>query len=109
MKEIYEVTGTCTITVKKRVLANSPEEAYEKVTNTFNGINEYCGNGGDDKLIGVENISESVFADCGYVEWDENDIVITDDDRIDEDEEDEDDDYYDEDDEWEDEDDEWED
>lgn len=104
MKEIYEVTGTCTITVKKRVLANSPEEALEKVINTFNGINEYCGNGGDDKLIGVENRSESVFADCGYVEWDESSVEITDDDRYEYEDEDEDDD-----DEWEDEDDEWED
>lgn len=107
MKEIYEVTGTCTITVKKRVLANSPEEALEKAEETFGGIRECLGNGGDDKLIGVDNNSESIFAN-DYIEWDENDIVITDDDRIDEDEEDEDDDYYD-DDEWDDEDDEWED
>lgn len=109
MKEIYEVTGTCTITIKKRVLANSPEEALEKAEETFGGIESYLGNGGDDKLIGVDNDSESIFA-SDYIEWDENDIVITDDDRIDKDEEDEDDDYYDdEEDEWDDEDDEWED
>lgn len=99
MKEIYEVTGTFEITVKKRVLANSPEEALEKAKETFGGIHEYCGNGGDDKLIGVENSSESVFAD-GDIEWDEYDIVITDDDRYeayedDEEEEDWDDDWND--------------
>lgn len=64
----YKVYGTYTITITKDVWANSEEEAIEKADATFGGITEYCGNGGCDKLIGVENDDESVAAD-GMEEW----------------------------------------
>ena len=90
MKEIYEVVGTYTITVMKRVKANDEDEAIELAEKYFGGIIEYCGNGGIDKLIGVCDDSESVAAD-GYVEWKE--AYVTDNDSYDyntDDEEDED-------------------
>lgn len=80
-KQIYEVRGTYTITILKRVKANSEDEAMELADRYFNGINEYCGNGGWDKLVGVECESESVQAD-GCVDWFE--AYETDDDRYDE-------------------------
>ena len=59
----YKVYGTYTITISKEVFANNKEEAVAKAEDTFNGIFQYCGNDGDDKLIGVECGDEAVFAD----------------------------------------------
>lgn len=68
-RQIYEVEGTISIIVKKRVKAKDEEEAKELARKYFNGLTCYCGNGGTDKLIGVSDYSESV-EDCGdYVEW----------------------------------------
>lgn len=80
-KQIYEVRGTYAITVLKRVKAKDEQEAIELAERYFSGITEYCGNGGYDKLVGVEEDSESVSAD-GCVEW--QDAYETDDDRYDE-------------------------
>ena len=80
-KQIYEVRGTYTITVLKRVKANDEQEALELAERHFSGITEYCGNGGYDKLVGVDNDSESVEAE-DYIEWQE--AYETDDDRYDE-------------------------
>ena len=56
----YRVEGTTTVTVCKEVWANSEEEAYEKAYEQLSELNEYCGNGSDSCLIGVENEGESV-------------------------------------------------
>ena len=64
----YKVYGTYTITVTKEVWANDKAEAIEKAPDQFGGIFEFCGNGGYDKLIGVENDDESVAAN-GEIEW----------------------------------------
>ena len=79
--KIYEVSGTASVTVKKRVMANSEEEAIELAEQHFGGITSYLGNGGDDKLIGVDDDSESIEYD-DYIEWQSADE--TDDDRYDE-------------------------
>ena len=65
---IYEVEGTVTVSVYKRVEANSEDEAREIVADLFGGIRVYLGNGSDDKLIGVEEESESIssFADVTW-------------------------------------------
>ena len=60
----YAVHGVVEVEVVKEVWANSEEEAYEKAANQLTGLTEYLGNGGDDKLIGVEEEGESVFT-CG--------------------------------------------
>lgn len=69
MKKIYEVIGHKTIVVKKRVKANSEEEAFELAEEFFNGIHSFLGNGGDDKLIGVYDDSESIECDDSYIDW----------------------------------------
>ena len=70
----YKVYGTYTITITKEVWATNEDDAIDKASNTFGGIIEYCGNGGYDKLVGVENDDESVAAD-GIAEWG-NDIEV---------------------------------
>ena len=64
----YKVYGTYTITIAKEVWARDEDEAVEKAAETFGGIMEYCGNGGYDKLVGVDGDDESVAAD-GEAEW----------------------------------------
>ena len=56
----YRVEGTTVVTVRKEVWANSEEEALEKAREQLSELNEYCGNGGCDCLVGVENDGESV-------------------------------------------------
>ena len=73
----YKVMGTTVVTVYKEVWANSEREAYHKAYGELSCLTEYCGNGGTDKLIGVDGDDESVAAD-GYVEY--NDIEMIDDD-----------------------------
>jgi hypothetical protein len=83
MAKIYEVRGTITIEVFKRVKANDEDEAMELADYHFAGLTEYCGNGGTDKLIGVQESSESVQLCGDYVDWQE--AYETDDDRYDRD------------------------
>lgn len=64
----YKVYGTYTITIAKEVWANDEDEAVDKAAETFGGVIEYCGNGGDDKLVGVSEDDEYVAAD-GDAEW----------------------------------------
>jgi hypothetical protein len=56
----YKVCGTTTVTVYKEVWANNEDDAYRKAENELNSLTEYCGNGGYDKLIGVDGSDESV-------------------------------------------------
>lgn len=67
----YAVHGVVEVEVIKEVWANNEEEAYEKAANELTSLTEYVGNGGDDKLIGVEEEGESV-STCG------NEIVYND-------------------------------
>lgn len=64
----YKVHGTFTITITKEVWANDEDEAVDKAYEKFGGVHEYCGNGGYDKLVGVDDDTESVAAD-GEAEW----------------------------------------
>jgi hypothetical protein len=73
----YRVMGITTVSVYKEVWANSESEAYDKAATELSSLTEYCGNGGTDKLIGVDGSDESVVAD-GYVEY--NDIEVLEDD-----------------------------
>ena len=56
----YRVCGTVTVTVVKEVWANCEDEAFEKAQSQLDSLTEYCGNGGYDKLIGVDGDDESV-------------------------------------------------
>ena len=73
----YRVEGTTTVTVYKEVWANNESEAYDKAYRKLSCLTEYCGNGGCDKLIGVDGHDESVSAD-GFIEY--NDIEVLEDD-----------------------------
>lgn len=59
----YIVLGNTQVTVSCKVRANSEAEATEKAKAQFGGIHAYAGNGGTDKLIGVEDARESIAAD----------------------------------------------
>ena len=73
----FKVRGTVAVSVYKEVWANSEDEAYEKAYDELRYLREYVGNGGYDRLIGVEDNGESVAAD-GEVEY--NDIEMLEDD-----------------------------
>lgn len=64
----YKVYGTATVTVTKEVWANDEDEAIEKAYSALPCLTAYCGNGGDDKMVGVEEDGESVevFDDIEY-------------------------------------------
>lgn len=64
----YKVCGVTEVTVYKEVWAINEEEAIEKASNQLSSLTEYCGNGGCDKLVGVEEYDESVEVG-GYIEW----------------------------------------
>lgn len=56
----YRVYGTTTVSVVKEVWANSEDEAYDRAQNELDSLTEYCGNGGYDKLVGVDGEDERV-------------------------------------------------
>ena len=56
----YKVYGTVTVNVIKEVWANSEGEALDKAYEQLPLLTVYCGNGSDDRLIGVEEEGESV-------------------------------------------------
>lgn len=64
----YRVYGTTTVTVTKEVWASNEDEALEKACSALPCLTAYCGNGGYDKLIGVEEDDETVetFDDIEY-------------------------------------------
>lgn len=66
----YRVYGTTVVTVYKEVWANSEDEAFDKAYKQLHSLTGYCGNGGYDKLIGVDGDDESVSAD-GTIEYDD--------------------------------------
>lgn len=69
----YKVYGMVTVQVTKEVWANSEDEAREKAYDQLSCLTAYCGNGGYDKLVGVEEDNESVdvFEDISYDEVEE--------------------------------------
>ena len=54
----YTVTGYANVVVEVTVEAENEEEAIEKAYDNVS-IDNYCGNGGIDKLIGVCNTDEA--------------------------------------------------
>lgn len=66
----YDVHGSATIVVTVTVEAENGEDAIEKAKEVFGGLRPYSGNGGVDKLIGVEGVNESIELD-GEPEFDD--------------------------------------
>lgn len=59
----FIVLGNTQVTISIEVEADNEKEAYEKAKKQFKGIHAYVGNGGTDKLIGVEGKHETIAAD----------------------------------------------
>ena len=70
----YRVYGTTVVEVVKEVWANSEDEAYDKASKQLNNLTEYCGNGGYDKLVGVDGSDESVAANEN-IEYDDCEVL----------------------------------
>ncbi len=68
--KLYRVLGNTVVSVFKEVWANSKDEAIERACEELHCLTEYCGNGGCDKLVGVDGSDESVAAD-DKIEWDD--------------------------------------
>lgn len=66
----YRVYGNTVVSVFKEVWANSEDEAIDRANEELHYLTEYCGNGGYDKLVGVDGSDESVAAD-DTIEWDD--------------------------------------
>jgi hypothetical protein len=73
----YQVIGTTTVTVYKEVWAANEEDAINKANNELQYLTAYCGNGGYDKLVGVEGENESIEAD-GWIEWNDTEVLYDD-------------------------------
>ena len=55
---------TVSVVIRVRGDAELTEkEIFQRARRKFGGIHSYLGNGGDDKLIGVENRNETISAD----------------------------------------------
>ena len=64
----FKVYGSTTVNVVTVVEAACPDEALEVALGELNCLNQYVGNGGDDKMVGVEGDDDSVSAD-DEIEW----------------------------------------
>lgn len=60
----YTVFGNAEVTVSIVVEAENEERAYIIARQKFGGIHSFSGNGGTDKLIGVDGEYESIATDC---------------------------------------------
>lgn len=70
----FKVIGTVQVAVYKEVWAHNQDEAYEKAYEQLSSLTEYAGNGGWDKLVGVEGQGESVDTESNEIEY--NDIEL---------------------------------
>lgn len=69
-KRKYDVHGSVPVVVHITVEAENGKQALENVAQKFKGVHDYLGNGGCDKLIGVEGSNESITIE-GNVEFDD--------------------------------------
>ena len=69
------VHGTVPVSVSITIEVDDIEDAPDVAAEEFGGITGYCGNGGNDKLIGVRGTNESISC-MGPIEWDEDVEVL---------------------------------
>lgn len=65
----YHVEGSCVVSLYIDVEADSREEALEIALDQRCDLDCYAGNGGMDKLIGVDGDNEGIL-DTGEIRWD---------------------------------------
>ena len=70
----FRVMGITEVTVYKEVWANSEDEAIEKAENELPELTVYCGNGGYDKLVGVDEYEESVEIN-DEIKWNDTEMI----------------------------------
>lgn len=72
----YIVRGSVELIVEVTVKAENAEEAIEKAYDNIY-ISSYCGNGGNDKLVGVENTDEAIASiyPNGDIEYEEAELA----------------------------------
>lgn len=63
MKNRYRVYGHTTVTVTIEVTADNEDEAREIAVSELSNLSAYVGNGGTDKLVGVDGCDETASAD----------------------------------------------
>jgi len=78
-KKKYRVFGHTTVTVTVEVEADTEEDAYRAANEQLAGLSSFLGNGGDDKLIGVEEPDQTVAADEDIV-YDDYELLDDEDD-----------------------------
>lgn len=66
----YTVMGNVECTLSIDVWAYDDEDPLKIAAKNFNGVRSYAGNGGTDKLVGVEGDGESIQCDEEPV-WDD--------------------------------------
>ena len=74
----YRVYGNMTVVVSTIVESRndlSEEEIYAKAHKKFKGISNYAGNGGIDKLVGVNNENDTIITDDNEVKFDDYEFL----------------------------------
>ena len=71
---LYRVYGHTPVTVAVDVTAYSEKEAYEKAAEELGSLMAFSGNGGLDKLVGVNEPNQSVSAD-EEIEYDDVEVL----------------------------------
>lgn len=71
----YRVSGHTSVTVTIEVNAKSEEEAYEKALEELDSLTAYCGNGGTDKIVGVDGYNESSVSADETIEYDDIELL----------------------------------
>ena len=74
----YKVYGRTTVNVITMVEADNVEAALEVALDELNSLILYVGNGGDNKLVGVDGEGDSVSAD-DEIEWTSAEELLPDD------------------------------
>ena len=82
----YVVFGHTQVTVAVAIKAYSEKEAYEKAKKELSSLMTFAGNGGTDKLVGVNEPNQSISADEEIV-YDDFDLLGLADEEDDEDDE----------------------
>lgn len=69
----YVVKGYVKLLVEVTVEAENEEEAIEKAYDNIGSLDCYCGNGGTDKIVGVNDTDEVKASVCpdGEIEYEE--------------------------------------
>lgn len=73
-KKLFRVFGHTTVNAMTVVYAKDEDDALAKASNKLDMLTAYCGNGGLDKLVGVDGSHDSVSAD-EEIEFDDVELI----------------------------------